>query len=300
MATPTRRGAPAVLPGMRPPPPVSRNPPPAVMADAGGIVRAAPGMARSDAGQSNYLYETWWGFCPFVGSANQMVMGRTNFQKCVGGMFFIADCTLVGGPMIRGMLWGLRATASAGLRLAAKGAGTVLKREALLQFANMGGKVLARAEAEALITRELAKGHVLLIGAETSKGGVQHSVAYIIEKTTNTIYKLHGGLTQLAKLEAARLAKATITGTVGRMNTMQVFNLAKSPAEVWEWWSRMAATEAFSSFMRGGMPRGCAGTVVLILERLAGEGAITGLPKLAGAARWLPMYLDKALGEVRR
>ena len=80
------------------------------------------------------------------------------------------------------------------------------------------------------------------------------------------------------------------------MNTMQVFNLAKSPVQVWEWWSKMAATEAFSSFMRGGMPRGCAGTVVLILERLAGEGAIAGLPKLAGAARWLPMYLDKALG----
>ena len=228
MASPTRRGAPAVMPGMRPPPPVSRNPPPgttppgtmppgtvppgtarpplaarpppttdplllliraagfddegnpppAVMADAGGIARAAPGMAQSDAGQGNHLYETWWGFCPFVGSANQMVMGRTGFQKCVGGMFFVADCTLVGGPMIRGVLWGLRATASAGLRLAAKGAGTVLQRESLLQFANMGGKVLARAEAEALILRELGKGHVLLIGAETSKGGVQHSVAY--------------------------------------------------------------------------------------------------------------------------
>ncbi len=148
----------------------------------------------------------------------------------------------------------------------------------------------------ALITRELAKGHVLLIGAETSKNGVQHSVAYIIEKGSGVIYKLHGGLTQLAKLEAAPLAKATIQGTVGRMNTMQVFNLAKSPEVVWRWWAKMAASEAFTSFVRAGLPKGCAGTVVLILEKLAAHGAIAGVPKLVGAARWLPMYLDRALG----
>src|SRR5205823_6348177 len=120
---PVPRNSPAVLPGMKPPaglrpPPVSRippeiralatdppwmllmkacgydengNPPPSTFADAsGGAPRASPGV-RSDAGGKPLLYETWWGFCPVVGSANQLFWGRTPFQKVCGGIFLALD-----------------------------------------------------------------------------------------------------------------------------------------------------------------------------------------------------------------
>jgi len=48
--------------------------------------------------------------------------------------------------------------------------------------------------------------------------------------------------------------------------------------------------------MRAGIPRGCTGTSVLILEQLAKEGAITGVPIIRGASRWMPLYLDRTLG----
>jgi hypothetical protein len=269
--------------------------PPPTYADAsGGAPRAAPGVA-SDAGTKPYLYETWWGFCPVVGSANQLFWGRTPFQKVCGGFFLVLDCTMV-APVARGMFFGLRAASTAALRLAARGAGTVLQREALKEFAVRGGQVLLREQAEALITRQLTNGHVLMVGAETSANAVNHSVAYIFEQGTGKIMKLHGGITQLAKWEGEYVSKATIQSTVGRMNTMQVFNLAKSPAEVMTWWSKMAGSNAFSSFWRAGIPRGCTGTSVLILEQLAKEGAITGVPIIRGAARWMPLYLDRTLG----
>ena len=157
--------------------------------------------------------------------------------------------------------------------------------------------MLVREEAEQMIGRMLTNNHVLLVGAETGSNAVNHSVAYIFEQGTGKIMKLHGGITQLAKWEGEYVAKATLESTVGRMNTMQVFNLAKSPAEVMAWWQKMAGSNAFTSFMRAGIPRGCAtGTSVLILEQLAKEGAITGVPIIRGASRWMPLYLDRTLG----
>ena len=97
------------------------NPPPTTVADASGNDRGAPGVG-SDAGTKPYLYETWWGFCPVVGSANQLFWGRTPFQKVCGGVFLALDLTMV-APVARGMLYGLRAAGTAGLKLAARGAG---------------------------------------------------------------------------------------------------------------------------------------------------------------------------------
>jgi len=199
-------------------------------------------------------------------------------------------------PVAKGVFYGIRAAGTAALKLTARGAGTLLQREALKEFALRGGQILAREQAEQLIARQLTNGHVLLVGAETGANAVNHTVAYIFEQGTGRIMKLHGGITQLAKWEGEYLTKATLEGTVGRMNTMQVFNLAKEPAEVIAWWSKMAGSNAFSSFWRAGIPRGCTGTSVLILEQLAKEGAITGVPVIKGAARWMPIYLDRALG----
>jgi hypothetical protein len=271
------------------------NPAVPTYADASGVMPGAPPVVVSDAGNKPLLYETWWGFCPVVGSFNQMVWGRTKFDHVCGGVFFVLDCTMV-APVFKGVLYGLRAGATAGLKLAARGAGTVLQHEALLQFGRAGGQVLARDAAEAMIRRELANGHVLVIAAETSSNAVNHTVAYIFEKGTGQIYKLHGGITQLAKLERNPVLKATLESTVGRLNTMKVFPLAKDPLVVAKWWEKMAGSNAFSSFWRGGLPRGCAGTSVLILEKLSEHGAITGVPRLTGYSRWIPLYLDRALG----
>ena len=55
--------------------------PAATVADASGnAARGAPGVG-SDAGTKPYLYETWWGFSPVVGSANQLSGGARRSRR---------------------------------------------------------------------------------------------------------------------------------------------------------------------------------------------------------------------------
>ncbi len=267
------------------------NPPPAVVAAAPGPVRAAPGAVASDASDRPLLYETWWGYLPVVGSFNKMVWGRTGFEKVCGGAFFVLDCATV-GPMVKGVWYGLSAAGTAGLKLAARGAGTVLQSNALKELGKVGLKTMVQETAEREILKQLAKGPVLLVGAETWRN---HSVAYLI-MPGGQIYKFHGGLTQLAKWEGKLLEKATIASTVARMNTMQLHRYTGTLLQSLEWWRKIAGTNALTSLWRGGIPKGCAGTQVLLLETFAKVGLIEGVPALASAARWLPLYLDKALG----
>jgi hypothetical protein len=306
---PTTPGSKLPIPPLRPkvpptitPPALLNDPPWVLLAKAAGVYEpqfAAGGVSDMPpvTFQKPPKYEQgYWAFCPIVGSASMLLEGRTAFHKVAGGVFLVMDLTLV-GPVMRGVLIGTKAAASAGLRMVMnRGGGTLLQQQAMAQFIKTGGTLLTREAAEAMIQAKLRSGNVLIVGAETSANAVNHVVAYMVEQGTGTVWRLHGGITQLAHIPGKYVGREALTKTVGQLNTMSMYHLAHSPAEVAAWWAKFAGSNSVTAFMRGGAPKGCAGSAVLILEHLSQQGAIQGVPAITGAARWMPLYLDRALG----
>lgn len=238
----------------------------------------------------SFSHDTNWVFVPGVGSYSQLRNGRSYFERMAGAAFFIVDMTMV-GPAVKGVLFGLKTGAKLALdklgRLGSRAIGSPAYDCLELAVGN-GARLVTTAEAQQIIEQAVRQsGNVLIVGTET---GLNHAVAYIVDDCGQVI-KLHGGILRVAYApEVFDLAKATAGSVAKRMNYMSIYPISEAAGlEAIRFWGERSGSNWFKALLRGGLPRGCQNSQILLMEQLANTFAIPGLPAVTGLAGCWPL-----------
>ena len=246
-----------------------------------------------------HLYETGWGFVPFVGSASQLFSGENWALQAGGAVFLVLDFTLVGGLVAKGIVKGAlifstRAMLREGLEEVARGGGTVLQKEAAVEL----GEAAARGEIrlgskeaiEQVVRQQIAgaKGPIVIVG---STGWANHSVTFLV--LDGTIYKLHGGILRTAyPLTRNALAERATAAWLRKFNRVTIVGgeqllgdtALREQIEFWQMMNAGFKNKALNTLLA----EGCSGSQAMLLERL-------GLYNAGATERLLPYLLDRGV-----
>ena len=237
-----------------------------------------------------HLYETPWGFMPVVGSLDEMINGRNWWNNLAGTVFFIMDLSTI-PAMFRGVVFKLTPWAHRRLIEIAGIRETSVQRAALARFLTAERGVLLSEDHTAQIVLEASSNRSLvLIGAQSGREGIHHSVVYII--VDGKAYKLHGGIYRFAAGVTGRPAGKVVTNEWLRsFNTLSVYggealegaglydSILRSHVDTWA--ARARGLRGFH------FPRGCAFSQALLLEEM-------GIHRAPQSARYLPLLLERS------
>ncbi|MEM7696208.1 MAG: DUF4157 domain-containing protein [Pseudomonadota bacterium] len=165
-----------------------------------------------------HIHESWWGLVPFVGSVDQMLNGRNIYTKLGGGVFFLLDCTLIGGILSKTTAKGGTTVATKtlvqgggddvaaalvrpgpvaqeGLKRVIAGKGTQQQAEAFQEvikaIAREDLKIAGNAVTKTTVDGMTKGGTYIMAG---NRGWLNHSVVYVFHNGKR--YLVHGGPTK--------------------------------------------------------------------------------------------------------
>jgi hypothetical protein len=246
-------------------------------------------IKEDSAEKDKHLYETGWGFIPFVGSVDQVFNGRTVAERLIGTAFLVMDVSLAGG-IVKGVAMALRAAGRLAIAELAKGGGTAAAREGY-QTLIRHGAVFGTKERVAQEIVELShKGPLAVVGAE---GKFNHSATFLIRNGRS--WKLHGGPLKflfqgLPRKAGARITHEQALRIAQELNSVTLYRLEENVArDAVQWWARETSHKWWELAWRG---EGCAGTQAVLLDVLG-----HGIPGSGGFRRYaplLPIFLDGA------
>jgi hypothetical protein len=268
------------------------------------IVLVAAGIAlwpkdlATDPGEAPvpHLYETGWGFVPFVGSLDQAINGKNWWNQAAGSVFFLLDVSMV-APIVRGALFSVKPGVQAALAAVSRGGGTAAQRAALTRLVAKEGAQFMSEEAATQLVREAGLGQTMLfVGAQSGKEGIHHSVVYAL--VDGKVYKLHGGILKLAaKVQGRSVEKVVGEAWLRRFNTMTVYREADLLAAgltdealtkvIGGWADRSSGLVEAIVNSPLCSARGCAFSQALLLEQL-------GLHSAPTSSRYLPLLLERS------
>lgn len=239
--------------------------------------------------KDKHVYETGWGFIPFVGSVDQVMNGRSMAQRLVGTVFLVMDVSLAGG-IVKGVALALRGAGRMAIAELAKGGGTATAREAYNTLIRNGAIFGTKQQVAKEILDLSRAGTIAVVGAE---GAFNHSVTFLIKN--GRIWKMHGGPAKFVFRTMPRKQAASITAEQAakmtkKLNSVTLLRVDDSAAkQAIRWWSQEASARWWEYIWRA---EGCAGTQAILLDKLG--HAVAGSAGFRRYSPLLPIFMESA------